>query len=440
MSIRQALRLFARRTAQATARGTVRLSCAALLAAGGAQAAHAADVPAPLDISLPEALAAARSNLDVRIATRGLAAAQADILAADHAPLPQLSGKLSQIDLQHGIGPGNVLRDKRIDKAVGLDWTWERGDKRALRTEAARRIATAASADVDEVRNQQALAAHVAFFDLLASQERQDHLAEIARSGAQTAAIAKKRLDAGDVAVQDAARAAVEAERAQADADAARQDVDRARRALAQITAREADAARLRARGDWPVAASAGDDPPLHTLVALRADVAAAQERVRAAEAALSGARAQRQGDVTWGVSMDHYPGTSTRQLELRASMPLSWGYAYEGESARAQAQLEQAQDQLDKTRRAAEAELQRLQSELAAAARRAARFEAAILPRSREVAARAETAYGKGALPLTDLLDARRTLRAVLLDDLAARADLAKAQGAWQLRSSVAR
>jgi hypothetical protein len=36
----------------------------------------------------------------------------------------------------------------------------------------------------------------------------------------------------------------------------------------------------------------------------------------------------------------------------------------------------------------------------------------------------------------LTDLLDARRTLRTVLLEALAARSDLAKAAGAWQLRT----
>ena len=52
------------------------------------------------------------------------------------------------------------------------------------------------------------------------------------------------------------------------------------------------------------------------------------------------------------------------------------------------------------------------------------------------DAGAGAETAYGKGAIPLTDLLDARRTLRATLLDALAARTDYAKAAGAWQLRT----
>jgi cobalt-zinc-cadmium efflux system outer membrane protein len=407
----------------------------ALFLAAAACAAAAQAGP----ISLDEALAGARANLDVAIANRGVAAAQADIAAADHAPLPQLSAKLSQIDLQNGIGPGNLVRDKRIDKGVGLDWTWERGDKRGLRTEAARRSAAAAEADRDDVRTQQALAAWGAYFDLLAAQGRIEELAEVERSARQTAEVARARLKAGDVAVQDAARAEIEAERARADAESAQLDRRRAQLVLAQISGRESEARTLEARAEWPPAAALDAAPATEALVEQRADVRAAAERVRAAESALGGASAQQKSDVTWGASFDHYPGTSTRQVELRLSMPLAWGYRYEGEIGRAQAQLDQARDALEKSRRAAATELQRLRAEVEAAAQRSRRYEAEIVPRSRDVAARAELAYGKGALPLTDLLDARRTLRAVMLDALAARTDLAKATGAWQLRGSAA-
>jgi len=77
--------------------------------------------------------------------------------------------------------------------------------------------------------------------------------------------------------------------------------------------------------------------------------------------------------------------------------------------------------------------------AEIAAAAERARRYDQDITPRSIEVAERAELAYRKGALGLTDLLDARRTLRAALIDQLAARADLAKAVVALQLRTRTA-
>jgi cobalt-zinc-cadmium efflux system outer membrane protein len=204
------------------------------------------------------------------------------------------------------------------------------------------------------------------------------------------------------------------------------------------LTGREAQAASLNARAEGPADEALNTTASVDTLVDGRADVRAAAERLRAAESALQGSSAQRHSDITWGASFDHYPGTSTRLLEFRLAMPLAFGYRYEGEIARSQAQLEQARDGLEKTRRAAATELQRLRAEVATAALRAQRYRGEIVPRSREVADRAEQAYNKGALPLTDLLDARRTLRAVLLEALAARTELAKAQGAWQLRSTV--
>lgn len=116
--------------------------------------------------------------------------------------------------------------------------------------------------------------------------------------------------------------------------------------------------------------------------------------------------------------------------------MPLQWGYQYQGEIARAEAVVDLAQDALEKTRRTALSELQRLQQELLTAAQRAQRYDTDILPQSRKVAAGADLAYSKGALSLTDLLDARRTLRATLLEALNARTDFAKARSAWLLRT----
>ena len=386
-------------------------------------------------IGLNDVLQAAAQNLDVSIAGRAAAAAQADIASADHAPAPQLSAKLSQIDLQNGTGPGNVLRDKRIDKGVGLDWMWERGDKRALRTEAARRGAAAAQADVDEVRLQQMLAAQTAYFDLLGAQERLAEVGEIEQGTRQLASTAARRLQAGDLAQQDAARAGIEAQRAAADTQSARQDVIRTRQTLALQTG--LNAATLQVRADWPAPSTLEEAAQAPTgWVEQRADVRAATQRVQAAESAAAGARALRSSDVTWGASIDHFPGTSTRQVELRLQMPLNWGYRYEGESGRAQALLEQARDQLEKARRTANSEWMQLRSELLSTAQRERAYREEIVPRSREVLQRAETAYSRGALPLSDLLDARRTLRSTLLEAVAVRIEGAKAAAAWSLRN----
>lgn len=390
-------------------------------------------------ISLNQALQAARNNLDVALARHALAGAQADILSANRSPFPLLSAKASQMDLQNGLGDGNLFTEKRVDKALGLDWTWERGNKRALRTLTARQAAAAAQADLDEVRTQQLLATQAGFFDLLAAQERGVQISLIERSAAHLAVTANKRLQAGDLSARDASRTEIEAQRARADVLAAELERQRAALNLWQLTGVNQPANQLQAQADWPTLSGVMAPPPdLNTLIETRADVRAAQARVQAAQAALDSSNAQKVSDITVGASYDHFPGTSTALIELRLQMPLQWGYSYQGEIARAAAQLAQAQDALEKVRRLAQAELQGLEQLTLSTAQRAQSYETDILPRARTVAEGAELAYNKGALSLTDLLDARRTLRSTLLDALNARADHARAAVAWQLRTQT--
>ena len=118
--------------------------------------------------------------------------------------------------------------------------------------------------------------------------------------------------------------------------------------------------------------------------------------------------------------------------------MPLNGflgSYNFSGEIVKAQAQLNQAEDALEKIRRLATADYQKLQQDRLGAAGRAQSYEATILPRARKVAEMAELAYSKGAMSLTELIDTRRTLRSILIEALNARTDHAKATLAWQLR-----
>src|SRR6218665_3211067 len=386
---------------------------------------------AAVEVTLQQALQAAQDNLDVALSRRALAGAQADVPSADRAPFPVLSASISEIDLQNGNGSGRALKDKTYDKSVGLDWTWERGNKRELRTLSAQRGADAARADLDETGTQQGLTALGNFYDLLAAQERLSEVTQIERNAAELARIAARRLQAGDISAQETARTEIEAERARADLRQAELERQRAALLLWQTTALAPTPTQLRAQPGWPVIQAAPDFPlDLSSQADARADVRAAQARVQAAQAALDNSSAQKKSDITWGVAYDHYPGTSNSLLTLRMQMPLQWGYGYQGEIGRASAQLAQAQDALEKTRRLALLELQRLQHELQAAGLRASAYEADILPRARRVAEGAEQAYRKGALSLTDLLDARRTLRSTVLEALAARNDHAKAYG----------
>ena len=387
-------------------------------------------------LSLSQAMQAAQNNLDVSLARRALDVARGDVTAADRAPIAVLSSKAGSINLQNGIGEGNLFRDKRLEKVIGVDWTYERGNKRELRTQAAQSLADAAMADVEDIKVQQLIATAAAYFDVLAAQERINEVRAIARSAAQLASTAQRRVQAGDLPALDAARTEIEAQRAATDLASALIDRQRTALGLAQLTGISNPAA-LWVQADWPVLQSLPTDT-LYPSIEARADVRAALQRVEAARAALESTSAQKSRDLTLGTSFTHFPGTSTRQLEFRLQMPLNGflgSYNFQGEIARAQAQLGQAEDTLEKTRRSATADFQRLQQNQSGAAARALSYEASILPRAHKVAELAELAYSKGAMSLTELIDARRTLRSILIEALNARTDHAKAALAWQLR-----
>lgn len=389
------------------------------------------------NLSLQQTLEAASANWEVALSKRNLQAAQADVVAANRAPLPVLSAKTSQIDLQHGIGGGGIWQDKRIDKSIGLDWTWERGDKRLLRTQGSESMVAASQRDLQDTLTQQHLNALALYFDWMAQQERLRAIQSIADSAAQLARSAALREKAGDLSAQDAARIQIEAHRASADVRLAQLALETAALALAQVTRLPGNPLTWRAAGSWPTLSRADTVDPagqLETWIDQRPSVMAAQARVSAAQAGLSLAQAQKKSDITWGGSADHFPGTSNRLLELRMQMPLQWGYGYEGEIARAEALYQQAQEALEKTRLGARTELLTLLQAWRSATARAQGYDKDILPQAVRVAAQAELAYNKGALALTDLLDARRTLKATQLEALDARNEHARAWGALLL------
>ena len=394
-----------------------------------------AQTPKPL--TLTEARASAAQNIDAQIAKQSLLAARADITAANRAPLPTLSTSISQIDLQNGVGAGSWLTHKQVDKNIGLDWTWERGNKRALRTESATQAAQASAQDLQELLIQQKILASHAFFDLFAAQERVKHIGAMAASAQQLADVAAKRLAAGDLSAQDAARSQIEAQRAHNDARLAEQERNKAELTLNLIL----DIGQQRLVADAPPnQASQAITLTASSPIDERPDVQAALARVAASRAALNNALALKKNDITLGTALDHFPGTSTRLLTVRMQMPLQLGalggYTFGGEIARAEAQLTIAEAALERTRHAAYNDSQRLTQELQSSQARAASYQEGIAPHAKRVADQAELAYHKGALSLTDLLEARRTWRATALEAISAQTDFEKARTAWSLRT----
>jgi cobalt-zinc-cadmium efflux system outer membrane protein len=401
----------------------------------------ASAVPAfPSALSLALTLEAAKLNAASRMSQQDLVAANSDILAADRAPLPTFSSKTSATDSsgQAGTTAGSLNSQRRTDKSWGLDWTLERGGKRTHRTDAAKLNAQAAQAEFAETQIQQQLLAKDLYIELLASQERTQHLKAIAQSAETSANAAKLRAKAGDLSTQDMMRVEIEAEHALSDLRKAQLDEKRASYVLSQnLGVNQANSPKLIASADWPQASASilEQSQSLEAWITARPDVQGFQLRAQASQALLDNAKALGKIDPTIGLSVDSNPSTNRRLTELRVQFPLQVGSTYDGEIGRATAQSFQAQIQWDQAKLNAEAEWLSMREAYAASMARYTIYMQEILPRAHKVATQAELAYTKGAIPLVDLLDARRTLKNSLLEAVEVKAEHAKTFIALQLR-----
>ena len=366
-------------------------------------------------------------NREVIAATLALDAARADLRIAGQRPNPTLTLGASNLNPHAGLGAG-TLRDKAFDSSLRLEQLVERGGKAGLRIAQAGALLAAARADVAEQVRLQRLAMRGAFFDLAAAQERARLQAEFQALTAQSASASRRRFEAGEVSQAEANRFRLDAARAANDLRQAQSDLQRVRVELAKLIGAEAAAATLQVEAAWIRGDSA------RRAVSERPDVAAAGHRVEAAEAARDLARSLAKRDVTIGVQADRWPVTEANLLgtgisyALTVSVPLHVRHSYDGEAARALADLESARAAHERLRALSAAEAAIAEQEWRSARERRERVETEVRPAAREVAAAAEFAYERGATGVLDLLDARRSLKSVELDEVQAKAEAAKA------------
>ena len=374
---------------------------------------------------------------DVRAAAAALAVATADVRTAGQLPNPQLT--LGAGGVGRRIGSGSPW-SKTFDHQARIDQVVERGGKPALRQASAEAAARASRADLDEADRQSRIAAARAYYDLAAALARRQELATSVALNDESRRVLDRRARAGDAAPLDAVRFGVEATRVQADLTQATADIRGLRLQLATLIGAEDQADALTPAPD-PAFASAV--PPPVPDVDWRADVVAAQARVAAAEQAQALAAAQRTRDLGVGVGYSRYPvseanpsGTGNT-VSVSVTVPLFVRHAYEGETARAAADLRVAEEALRKVRLAAQVELERARADWEAADARYRLVVEQLLPGAERVAAGAELAYSRGASGVLDVLDARRSLRAAHVERIAAEAERAKAaaqlDGAFQ-------
>ena len=285
-----------------------------------------------------------------------------------------------------------------------------------------------------DAARQNLLTLRQAYYDLLLGQEKRRISGETAAFYDKGVEIGRLRVKAGDIAPVDLARLQIDKSRADNDARQAHGELEQAQVALAYLIGHESDAGKLLASDAWPAIEKFGRqraDPEQ------RPDVVAARQRVLAAEAGRDLARAQKTRDVTVGAQYEHdMQSLPTNSFGVGLSVPLFLWHEYEGDIARAEAELSAARMLYERTLAQARGSADQADSALRSAEDRRRRLETGLLADAKRVAKAAELAYQRGAMNLMDLLEARRTLRQVQLETATARADYAKALAAWRLQA----
>ena len=409
-----------------------------LIAPATALASNNDPVTAPVLLTLPQAQSLLLTHSrDLLAAQRSVEAAKASQLSAAARPNPQLSINTVNIN-PHSVGAGSPY-EKRMDTVLRIDQLIERGDKRDLRIKTAQQLELASEADLSDVTRQQRIALYNAYYDVAYAQEKIKLTADAAGLATTAQKKAELRLSAGDMAAAEVARIRVDTLRAQNDAEQAVADAANARIALAYLLGLDNQAAQIQVEADWPATSDINTATDFNSLIAHRADVQAAQARVDAARQFRELIRAQRTRDISVGAQVEHYPGATENTVGLGISFPLFLGNNFEGDIRNAEVTLSSAEDNLERVRAQALNELNRTRAALLNSQARLLRYQSSLLPAARKAMDAAEFGFANGAISAVELLDARRTWRAIQLEALSAQSDYARSVAIWRTNTKIA-
>lgn len=229
-----------------------------------------------------------RENLELSLARFQLSASRADVIAAGVLPNPGLTVGLNF--LQHGEPTGgeqelSVVLDQVIPLAGQVGW----------RKEAASRFATAAEREFAAALWQLVSTMKKAYVDLQRSQAREQLYVAALRDLERVETVIAERSAAGANPAYDRMRASVERSNVATEVAAARADLVAKRTALAAAIGPQVEPGELRAvsvLGDPPDPPS-GDAALIARALAQRAEIEAADWRVRASEARTESLRRQ---------------------------------------------------------------------------------------------------------------------------------------------------
>jgi cobalt-zinc-cadmium efflux system outer membrane protein len=402
---------------------TVAFALVASARAGAEPSAITVDKAIELALQHDHALLATRTTIEQ---------SRADEITANLRPNPGLFADWQSLPLGRP-SQGGYFDGTQVD--VGVSYTFERGDKRDRRVEAARGATAVIRSQVADA--ERALAFRVAsrFIDV----ELAESTLELARTNLDSfrkaVDIADERLKSGGTSENDYLKIKLQLLQFETDVEQAQLARIQALADLRQLVGRDALAA------DFDIASAFEYRPVKVDLDALeklalehRADLRAARQGVTAAESQHALAEANSSQDVTLSASYSRSAGLNAATIGL--SIPLAIFDRNQGERRKTTVAVTQATEQAAEVTGQVKTDIADAYEALERADRVVQHYRSGYLDISQKSRDISEYAYKRGGLSLFDFLDAERTYRATQLGYRQALADYLVA--VEQVRQSV--
>ncbi len=382
------------------------------------QPAAAAELPTG-EITLRDAIAASlRGSPALATAGYDVRAREAQAIQAAARPNPELA-----LELEDFAGSGSRSGLDGAQTTISLGQLVELGGKRAARVKLAERDTTLAGWDFETRRIAVLTDATKAFVAVLALQEREALVAELASLAGETLRSVASTVRAGAVSPVEEERARVNLERVQLEVARSAKELETARVLLA-ATWGESAASFGRVRGELGALPAL---PPLAALLAAAPEspeLARWNSEIAQREAAIALEHTRRTPDLTVSVGARHFAEGSDAALVAGISVPLPLFNRNRGNILDARYRLARAEAERRLADVSVRSGVTAIYQDLAIAHSEAEALRDRIIPRAQRVFQETRRGYATGLFRYVEVLDAQRTLfdaRRELLDALAA-------------------
>ena len=302
--------------------------------------------------------------------------------------------------------------DQQSQFDAGIGYLFERGKKRQHRLQAARDLTAVVRSQVSDSERQLIFNVGQQFVDILLAESTLDFAEQDLASFQKTVDISYERYRVGDMSESDLLKIKLQLLQFQTDVSAANLAKVQGLAALRQLLGFESVPDDYDVQGTLEYQPVHSDTNSLKALAAMnRPDLRAAQLAMTAAESQLALQKANAKMDITGTFDYSHTSGVNSGSFFY--NMPLPVFDRNQGEIARAQYAITQAQEQASETAQQVSTDVIQAYENLRTNDQIIQLYQGGYIDQAKQSRDISEYAYQKGAASLLDFLDAERTYRA---------------------------